>query len=69
MNLGENMQDTNKINIPFFSHKVVEKRIVFTLSCLVVFIQPVKAARCKTKIRDALLSQKRPIQAEVLLSL
>ena len=38
------------INILFF-HKMVYKQIVFTYSYLIICIQTVKDARCKTKIR------------------
>ena len=40
-----------------FFHKVTYKRIVFTPFYLIICIQTVKDARCKTKIWDALMSQ------------
>ena len=42
-------------------HKVVYKQIVFTYSYLMVCFQTVKDARCKVKIWDTLMSQKRPV--------
>ena len=44
-----NLQEQS-INMLFF-HKMVYKQIVFTHSYLIICIQTVKDARCKTKIR------------------
>ena len=51
-----------------FLHKVVSKEIVFTHAYLMVFVPTVNDASCKTKLWDALMLQKRSVQAEVLFS-
>ena len=45
------------------------KQIVITHSYLMVYIRALKYVRCKTKIRDILMSQRWSVQAEVLLPL
>ena len=51
-----------------FFRKVVFKQIVFTHSYLMVCVQTEKDADGNPKIRNTLMSQKWPMQAEVLLS-
>ena len=56
------------INILFSLQIVFYKRIVFTHSYLMFCVRTVKDGRCKIEIRDALMSQRRSVQGEVLLS-
>ena len=56
------------INILFSLQIVFYKRIVFTHPYLMVCVRTVKDGRCKIEIRDTLMSQRRSVQGEVLLS-
>ena len=54
----------------FFSIKSAQTYTVLSLvSYLMVCVQTVKDARCKTEILDKMKSRKRPAQSEVLLLL
>ena len=71
MNLREHQNIHNRYIQHTYAvlHKVLSKLMVSTHSYLMVCVGIVKDARCKTKKRDALISQKRSVPAEVFLSL
>ena len=63
------LKQTYKIYNHTSLYKVFYKRILFTHSYLTVFLRTAIDARSKIKIHDTLLSQKRYVQSEVMLSL
>ena len=71
MNLREHQNIHNRYIQHTYAvlHKVLSKLMVSTHSYLMVCVGIVKDARCKTKIRNTLISQKRFVLAEVFLSL
>ena len=59
----------NIFNMFFSLHTVFYKQVVFTHSYLMICVQTLNDAGCKIKIWNALMSQRRSLQAETLLSI